>query len=93
MSKEIDEKASLLGRMLTHFQLSAGSKMPLPLVIVHVRLVHQVSGELLELLQRAPAGTTVEMDTKLGEAGAALLAEFYQGQETPDTFPPDWDHD
>lgn len=93
MSKEIDEKASLLGRMLTHFQLSAGSKMPLPVVIAHVRLVHKVSGELLELLERAPAGTTLEMNIKLGEASAALLAEAMQDQETPDTLPPDWDHD
>ena len=88
-NNEINDKASVLGRMLTHFQLSVGQEVPLAVIEGHVQLVHKVSGELVELLRAADPSTVVRFSTELSAESADLLAERY-GDDTPDTIPDDW---
>lgn len=88
LGDSLNDKATLLGRMLTRFQMDVQREWPLPLIQAHLRLVHRVAGELLEDLAEADPSTTVRMNPHLSDDSTALLAEL--DPAAPDTIPDDW---
>lgn len=86
---EINDKAAVLGRMLTYFQVGSDNEFPAVLVQQYVALIHKVSGELLVDLEQVEPATPVRMATELTDSSAELLAELLGGQ-APDTMPDDW---
>lgn len=87
MSKQLDEKASALGRILTTWQITANNGMPVVVLRAHMEIVHRLSGELLREMEDVPLLTTVHVNPDLGDAAASLLSDYFQGHtEIPDTL-------
>ena len=87
---DLQDRLNMLGRMLTHFQVTANDGMPVVVLLELMRGIQKVSTELVDELAKADPATSVHIDPRLGDGVADLLAEYMQTPETPDHLPEGW---
>ena len=86
----LQDRLNMLGRMLTHFQITANQGMPAVVLVETMRGIQRVSTELLDELSQVDPATSVHVDPFLGAEVEKLLAEYMQLPQAPDHLPEDW---
>lgn len=86
--REIDERASDLGRHLTIFQMSASHGVPALVLASQVKIIERIAKDLGQMLNEHP-DAEVTIDTRLNEGMETAYREVFGTPTDVPDYPPE----